>query len=153
MTRFRYSPTKFWISLIVALGLTAMVTGLTWMIFTRQGNPATNTITATTGLVFLAFFSVRMAYQYFRDDVVLAILPTGISDVRWGRDIVEWVEIKEITLRQRETNFELIVHLWPAGKNGDLETVQLPIDLDALESNVDTILAAITNYIAVRHEY
>lgn len=149
LTRFRYSPTKFWISLTVALGLTAMVTGLTWMIFTRQGNPNANTITAAAGFIFLAFFSARMAIQYFRDDVVLAILPTGIEDTRWGRGTVEWEQIKEITLRQRESNFELYVHLWPV----ENKSTQLPIDLDVLESDVETILAAINVYIQVRDEY
>ena len=149
MTRFRYSPTKFWISLIVALGLTAMVTGLTWMIFTRQGNPNANLITATAGLIFLAFFSARMALQYFRDDVVLAIQPTGIMDARWGRGMVEWELVKEITLRQFESNFELVVHLWPVNKYAE----RLPIDLDALEGDVDAVLAAIMVHMPVRNEF
>ncbi len=149
MTRFRYSPTKFWISLTVALGLTAMVTGLTWMIFTRQGNPNTNLITAVAGFIFLAFFSARMAVQYFRDDVVLSILPTGIEDVRWGRGLVEWEKIKEITLTQREENFELNIYLWPK----DNKSTRLPIDLDELESNVNTVLEAINRYFTVRSEF
>ncbi len=149
MTRFRYSPSKFWISLIVALGLTFMVTGLTWMIFTRLGNPNAGAITAAAGFVFLAFFSAKMAMQYFRDDIVLSILPMGIEDVRWGRGLVEWDEIKEITLAQRERTFEIKVILWP--QKGS--PTALPIDLDALESDVETVTKAIMQYTPIRSEY
>ena len=126
-----------------------MVTGLTWMIFTRLGNPNVNTITAIAGFVFLAFFSARMALQYFRNEVVLSILPTGIEDARWGRGLVEWELIKEITLAQRESNFEINVILWP--QNGVQTT--LPIDLDALESDVETITNAIMQYMPIRSDY
>ncbi|MCP4183097.1 MAG: hypothetical protein GY761_07235 [Hyphomicrobiales bacterium] len=149
MNRFRYSRTKFWLAMIVALSLTAMVTGLTWMVFTRLGNPNTDLITAIAGLIFLAFFSLRMALQYFRDEVVLAVLPTGINDTRWGRGLVEWELIKEILLRQRESEFELIVHLWPNAGTGQA----LAIDLDALEGDVETITASITRYMPIRSEY
>jgi hypothetical protein len=149
MTRFRYSRTKFWLALVVALGLTAMVTGLTWMIFVRLGNPNANTITAAAGLIFLAFFSARMAFQFFRNEVVLAILPTGIEDARWGIGLIEWERIKEIALSQRENEFELNVYLW---RNGDVTQI-LAIDLEALESDVDTIINAITVYLPVRAEY
>ena len=149
MTRFRYSPTKFWIALIVALGLTFMVTGLTWMIFTRLGNPNANVITATAGFVFLAFFSARMALQYFRDDIVLSVLPMGIEDARWGRGLVEWDEIKEITLAQRESTFEIKLILWPLND----VSATLPIDLEALESDVETIIHAIQKHMTVRSEY
>jgi len=149
VNRFRYSRRKFWRALIVSLGLTAMVTGLTWIIFTRTGNPNAFEFTAAAALVFLAFFSARMAVLYFRDEVVLAILPTGIDDARWGAGMVQWERIKEVTLRQRESEFELTVHLWPV--NGISES--LPIDLDALESNVDTVVHAIEAYLYVRSEY
>ncbi len=149
MNRFRYSRTKFWLAIIVALGLTAMVTGLTWMIFTRLGNPSADAITAVAGLIFLAFFSARMALQYFRDDVVLAILPTGINDARWARGSIEWERIKEITLRQRENEFQLDVHLWPVSGSSEI----LSIDLEALESDVETITSAINIHMPIRNEY
>ncbi|MCF6320146.1 MAG: hypothetical protein L3J32_00020 [Rhizobiaceae bacterium] len=149
MNRFRYSRRKFWNAFIVALALTAMVTGLTWMILTRIGNPRAFEFTAAAGLIFLAFFSARMALLYFRDEVVLAILPTGIDDARWGVGVVQWERIKEITLHQRESEFELIIHLWPV--NGVSE--RLPIDLDTLESDVDIIVHAIEGYLGVRSEY
>ena len=132
----------------MALGLTAMVTGLTWMIFKSQGNPNANTITFGAGFIFLAFFSARMAVQYFRDDIVLSILPTGIQDERWAHPLVEWEQIKEIILRQRESQFELNVHLWPTGETATV----LPIDLDALESDVDVIVDAILVHKRVRNE-
>ena len=149
MNRFRYSRTKFWLALVVALGLTAMITGLTWMIFTRLGNPNANGITAAAGLVFLAFFSARMALLYWRDEVVLAVLPTGIEDARWDWGMIEWERIKEITLRQREAEFSLNVHLWPQEGNSPV----LPIDLGALESDVDTITRAINIHMPIRDEY
>jgi len=149
MNRFRYSRSKFWLALIVALALTVLVTILTWMIFTRLGNPNTNLITTAAGLVFLAFFSARMALQYFRDEVVLAVLPTGIIDARWKTGLIEWERIKEIALRQRESEFELHVYLWP--KTGDLQI--LPIDLGPLESDVETIVGAISAYLPVRQEF
>ncbi len=149
MNRFRYSRTKFWLAIIVALGLTAMVTGLTWMIFTRLGNPSADAITAVAGLIFLAFFSARMALLYFRDDVVLAILPTGINDARWARGSIEWERIKEITLRQRENEFQLDVHLWPDSGASEI----LSIDLEALESDVETITSAINIHMPIRNEY
>jgi len=149
MNRFRYSRTKFWLAMIVALALTAMVTGLTWMIFTRLGNPDADLITAIAGFIFLAFFSLKMALQYFRDEVVLAIMPTGINDTRWGRGLIEWELIKEIVLRQRENEFELVVHLWPNAGLGQ----GLAIDLDALEGDVETITNSITRYMPIRSDY
>ena len=62
---------------------------------------------------FWHFFSARMALQYFRDEVVLAILPTGIEDLRWSVGLIEWERIKEITLNRRESEFWLKIHLWP----------------------------------------
>lgn len=135
--------------MIVALALTAMVTGLTWMIFTRLGNPDADLITAIAGFIFLAFFSLKMALQYFRDEVVLAIMPTGINDTRWGRGLIEWELIKEIVLRQRENEFELVVHLWPNAGLGQ----GLAIDLDALEGDVETITNSITRYMPIRSDY
>ena len=149
MNRFRYSRTKFWLAMIVALSLTAMVTGLTWMIFTRLGNPNADLITAIAGLIFLAFFSLKMGLQYFRDEVVLAVLPTGISDARWGRGLIEWELIKEINLRQRESEFELIVHLWPNTGMGPA----LAIDLEALEGDVDAITSSITRYMPIHSDH
>lgn len=149
MNRFRYSRIKFWLAMIVALGLTAMVTGLTWMIFTRLGNPDADFITAIAGLIFLAFFSLKMGLRYFRDEVVLAVLPTGINDARWGRGLIEWELIKEINLRQRESEFELIVHLWPNTGMGPA----LAIDLEALEGDVETITTSITRYMPIRSDY
>ncbi len=119
------------------------------MIFTSLGNPNANAITTFAGLVFLAFFSAKMALQFFRDDVVLAILPTGISDARWNGGLVEWDKIKQITLRQHESEFELGVYLWPQNE----EALNLAIDLGPLESDVDTIVSAITIYMPVRSEY
>lgn len=119
------------------------------MIFTSLGNPNADLITIAAGFIFLAFFSARMAIQYFRDDIVLSILPTGIYDARWGRELIEWEKVKEITLSQREQEFELNVHLWPIA--GDVKI--LPIDLDALESDVDTIIDAIAVHVQVRTEY
>jgi len=149
MNRFRYSRTKFWLAMIVALGLTAMVTGLTWMIFSRLGNPQVDLITAIAGLVFLAFFSLKTGLQYYRDEVVLAVLPTGIRDARWGRDLIEWELIKQINLRQRENEFELMVHLWPNTGLGR----PLTIDLEALEADVETITASITRYMPIHSEH
>ena len=119
------------------------------MIFTRLGNPNANAITAIAGFVFLAFFSARMALQYFRNEVVLSILPTGIEDARWSRGLVEWELIKEITLVQRETAFEINVILWP---QNNFPTT-LSIDLDALESDVETVTKAIMQYMPIRSEY
>ena len=153
MNRFRYSRQKFWLALVVALGLTAMVTGLTWMIFTRLGNPNANATTAIAGLIFLAFFSARMALQFIRDDVVLAILPTGIEDARWSSGLVEWERVKEITLAQRESEFEINIHLWPHHWPDENGPPTLAIDLGALESDVETIINAITVHMPVRDEF
>jgi len=149
MTRFRYSRTKFWRALIVSTGLTAMVSGLTWIIFSRSGNPNAGEYTAIAGLVFLVFFSARMALLYFRDEVVLAIMLSGIDDARWEDGLVPWERIKAITLRQRESEFKLTVHLWP--KRGVPRS--LSIDLDVLEGDVNTVLDAITAHMPVRREY
>ncbi len=126
-----------------------MVAGLTWMIFTRLGNPNANLITFAAGFIFLAFFSARMVLQYFRNDIVLSILPTGICDTRWGRGLIEWEKIKEVTLLQRESEFEINIHLWPVAQKAEI----LPIDLNALESNVETVINALAVHIQVRTEF
>ena len=155
--QFRYSKDRFRTNLAIAIGLTALVCGLIWLLLGIYGSPHMNTWTIVAGLVFFAFISARMIAQYFRDEVVLAIQPTGLYDGRLGQEIIEWEIIKELVLSRREHEFTLAVYLWPktSGKSGsknDTQKVDYLIDLSPLDAIPEKILETINQYKSIRLE-
>ncbi len=150
MARFRYSRAKFWQAVSVALALTALVMFLSWLLLNFAGLRNADVYSAATALIFLGFCSAGMLWRYSRNEVILAVLPTGIADVRWasGDEPVGWERVRQITLRQRESDFELVILLWP-GENGGRGDSQLTSDLTPLEGDVETVVRAINRYVPV----
>ena len=155
--QYRYSKDRFRINLAIAIGLTAMICALIWLLLGIYGSRYMNTWTIIAGLVFFAFISARMIAQYFRDEVVLAIQPTGLYDGRLNQEIIEWEKIKELVLSRREQEFTLAVYLWPktADKSVDEDHNQeahYMIDLAPLDAAPEKILETINQYKPIRLE-
>jgi len=148
--QFRYSRSGFRYNLTVALALTALFCGFVWLIIGVYGTIWHNAITAVTGLVFFAFISARMLGQYWRDEVVLAVQPTGLYDGRISSEAIAWDRIKELVLLRREQEYQLSIVLWPQKPGGKVVTHE--INLTALEGGSQQILEAIDQYKSIRLE-
>lgn len=147
--RFRYHRESFRRSLIIAIGLTALVCGLVWLLLGIYGSRYMNLVTAIAGLVFFAFISARMIANYMRDEIVLAVQPTGLLDIRLSADPIPWEAIKELVLIRREQEFALRIVLWPVRGRDAREH---EIDLSVLEGGARPVLDAIGAYMPVRLE-
>lgn len=148
--QFRYSRTGFRYNLAVALALTALFCGFVWLITGVYGTAWHTAITVSAGLIFFAFISARMLAQYWRDDVVLAVQPTGLYDGRIGGDTIPWDAIKELVMIRREQEFRLEVILWPKKPGGRARSHE--VNLSALEGGSQAILEAINAYKPIRLE-
>lgn len=150
-SQYRYSKPAFHVTLAVAFGLTAMATGLAWMMLTAAGSPNANIWAAVVALLFFAFVSAQAIARFLRDEVVVAILPTGLMDARHGPDTVAWEDIREIVLRRAEDEFALDVHLWKrqglAGAAPDFT-----VELASLDAAPGEIVAAIGRHARIRGE-
>ncbi len=151
MIELRYSRAKFKTTLLVAIMLTVMITGVTWMILTRLGNPYANLITALTALIFFGFCTVGMLWRYYNNEVVFAVRRTGLFDKRWPHEAVNWEDIKEVVLVQREADFSLEVRLWPQTSKTAAEAL-LQIDLSPFDTSVQAIIDAIGSKVPLRRE-
>jgi hypothetical protein len=150
-TRFRYARAKVRSAILAALVMTAMVTGLTWMLLSAGYHPNKLLYTALSGLVFFAFVSAAMLLHYWRNSVVVAVLPTGLVDLRWQADPVPWEAIREIVLRRVEDEYELDVHLWPGpGNRGRPNVPDHVMALAPLDASAAAILAALRPYADLR---
>ena len=151
MAQYRYSAPKFRASLIIAGAITAMVTGLVWMLLTALGFREAVFWSAMTAFVFFGFISAQMLRRYLRREPVLAIWPTGLYVAGQG-DTLPWEQIRAITLMRREDEYALNVSLWPdrqthAGRSSDFY-----VELAPLESDPGTIIEEIRRYRPVEIE-
>lgn len=148
--QFRYSREGFRYNLAVAIALTALFCGFVWLITGVYGTAWHTMITVVAGSIFFAFISARMLAQYWRDDVVLAVQPTGLYDGRIGGDTIPWDAIKELVVIRREQEFRLEVILWPGKEGGRPRSHE--VNLSALEGGSQAILEAIHAYKPIRLE-
>ncbi len=151
--QFRYSKAGFRRNLVIAIGLTLLICGLTWLLLGIYGSNHMNLLTIITGLCFFAFISARMLAQYFRNEIILAVQPTGIYDGRISDETIAWEKIKELVLIRREQDYSLSVILWP-GRNGNttLQENSFELELSVLEGGSEKILDAIQKYMPIRME-
>ena len=154
MTSLRYSRPKFRVTLIVAGAMTAMVSGTVWMLLNVFAMSHANFYAALSALTFFAFVSATMLLRYLRNDVVVAVRPTGLYDSRWQSDTVAWERIREIVARQKESDVELDVYLWrpqQAGKTGKPDNVpDHTIELAPLEGDTLGMIEAIGRHARLR---
>ena len=148
--QFRYSREGFRLNLIIAIGLTLLVCSLVWLLLGIYGSNHMNLFTAFAGLAFFAFISARMLAQYFRNDVVLAVQPTGLYDSRISSETIPWSNIKELLLLRREQVYSLQVTLWPSTEGAEARSHE--IELSVLEGGSQRILEAINAYKPIRME-
>jgi hypothetical protein len=152
--QFRYSTPKFRMTLAVAAGLTAMVAGLAWMLLVAFGNHHPRIWTALAALIFFGFVSAGMLLRFLRNEPVLAIYPTGLFYARHSREPLAWETIREIVLRQKETDYELDVYLWkpqPLARKA-AGSPDLSIELAPLEAHPAQVIEAIGAHARVRAE-
>ena len=151
--QFRYAREGFRRNLIIAVALTALVCGVTWLLLGIYGSANMNLYTVIMGLLFFAFISARMLAQYLRNEVVLAVQPTGLFDARISSDTISWDQIKELTLLRREQEYSLSMALWP-GKVSNIQDKgagrTYNIDLSSLEGGSEKILSAIQQYMPIK---
>lgn len=149
-SQYRYSQSSFQRSVVTAVGLTLIVSFLVWLFARLLGLQYANTITFISGLIFFSFCSAAMIVQYVRREVVLAVRPDGLFDVRWSTQAVPWDEIKDVRLGRAENDFQLGVYLWPDRHGKDYRTgtgqPDFRIDLAPLDAPVDQILQALSAY-------
>lgn len=148
--QFRYSREGFRRNLLIATALTALICSLFWLLLGIYGSNHMNLYTMIAGLLFFAFISARMLSQYFRNEVVLAVQPTGLYDGRISSETILWEKIKELVLVRREQEYSLSIVLWP--KENHLKTATHEIELTALEGGSEKILEAINQYKPIRLE-
>lgn len=149
-TRFRYSREKLKLALITALGLTAMFTLVTWMVFAILWSSWANVAAISSSMVFLAFFSLKSGLIYWRDDAVLSIMPSGISDKRFPISVVgrhvSWSELRDVELVLREDTPQLVLRLWANARAPDT----LAVEMSELDAAPGIIIAAISKYTPVK---
>lgn len=147
--QFRYHRESFQRTLAIAIGLTLAVCGLVWLLLGIYGVRQMNLLTLLTGLIFFAFVSARMLARYFRNEVILAVQPTGLFDARIGDDVLPWDAIRELVLLRREQEYSLQIVLW-GSKGAKPQTHE--VNLTALEGGAQPVLEAISAYRPVRVE-
>ncbi len=148
--QFRYSKDGFRRNLLIAVALTALICSLVWLLLGIYGSSNMNLYTLIAGLLFFAFISAKMLSQYFRNEVVLAVQPTGLYDGRISSETILWERIKELVLVRREQEYSLSIVLWPQENNQNAATHE--IELTALEGGSEEILEAINQYKPIRLE-
>jgi len=150
-TRFRYARAKVRSAVLAAIVMTVMVAGLTWMLLSAAYHPHALLYTGLSGTVFFAFISAAMLLQAWRNAIVVAVLPTGLIDLRWQRDPVPWEAIREIVLRRVEDDYELDVHLWPGrGNRGRPNVPDHVMALAPLDAPAAAVVAALEPYAELR---
>ena len=152
--QYRYSRPRFRQTIVTAAGLTVMVSGFAWLILSGTGVRQANWWTAATALVFFGFVSAGMLWRYLRDETVLAVLPTGLLDIRVAPEPVSWERIREVVIRQSETDFELDVHLWKRqGQDGAAgHEPDFTVELASLDASPSEVVEAIGRHTMIRSE-
>ena len=147
--QYRYSQSGFRTSVVVAIGLTAIVSFLIWLFARLFGFQNSNLITFVSALLFFGFCSATMIWRYAQRAIIVAVRPDGFFDARYSSQAVPWDNIKELRLGRAENDFELNVFLWP---NGAAQPPNAPIrpsfvsDLSPLDAGVTTVLEAIAKH-------
>lgn len=147
MAQYRYSVPQFRRTVAVALALTAMIAGLVWMLTAAADRPDAAFWAAVAALVFFAFVSATMLWRFLRNEVVLAIRPTGLYDARKGSRTIPWEDIRDIVLLRHENEYALEIFLWRHQEDtGEPASADLVIDLEGLESDPGKIVRDISLY-------
>ncbi len=146
--KFHYSREPFRRNLLIAVLLTIVVYGLSWLLLGIAGFQNRTLYALATGFVFFAFISFRMIRQYLAHDVVMAVQPTGLYDSRLAREVVPWDGIKELVVVQRESEVFLRVEQWPLRDGSPRPGRELSLSL--LDGDAGVIVAAIRAYKPVR---
>jgi len=151
-SQYRYSQSSFQVSVLTALGLTAIVCFLVWLFSRLAGSQNAGLITLISGCVFFSFCSAAMIWRYMRRDIIVAARPDGLFDARFSSQAVPWDAIKDLRLRRAENNFSLAVHMWPdawarmAGLSQAKAAAVFVMDLEPLDADVETVLQSIAAY-------
>ncbi len=140
--QFRYSEDSFRSTVIAAAGLTGIVTFLVWLFARLSGSSHVMLITTIAAVTFFTMCSAAMLWRYWRGQVVLAVRPDGLFDVRIGNQALAWDDIRHMRLGRAENEFQLIVHAWQR----DGGTREFELDLAPLDADVSTIVGAIADY-------
>lgn len=156
---FRYSVPKFRQTVIIAAALTALVSALAWMLLVAFSSRHPWLWTALVATVFFGFVSAPSILRFLRNEVVLAVLPTGLYHARTGPDPLSWEGIREIVVRQAESEFQLDVYLWKAQPGSEAIGGQVSqpkpdvsIELGPLDAPPAAIVEEIGRYARVRLE-
>jgi ABC-type nickel/cobalt efflux system permease component RcnA len=154
MSGYRYSRPKVRTALVVAAGLTAVVSGTAWMLMLAFHVRHADLYASASAAVFFAFVSATMLWRYLRNEVVLAVQPTGLYDSRWRSDAVAWEAVREVVVRRKEDEVELDVYLWQPQMSGGRREVRPDhtIELAPLEGSAASIVGAIAEHVTVRQD-
>lgn len=152
MAQYRYSTTKFRTALVVAAAITIMVAGLTWMMTGTLNQSGRIFWTSVAALVFFAMLSASMLVQYFRQEVIVAVRPTGLFDARYSSETIAWEKIRDITLRRTEDEFMLDVYFWYSQEKAERmgNQPEFTMDLGPLEAEPERIVRAIAQFKDIR---
>jgi hypothetical protein len=147
MHQFRYSRSRFLTMMFASLALTAAITFTVYVLLSTFGIRQARMITYATGLIFFAFLSAGMIYQFLRKQVVLSIHQGGIVDRRYSREVIAWDNIRSINIELVEQEVHLRVNMWPQ-PGGQKPPGALPfiIDLSLLDADTATIISSIERY-------
>lgn len=155
MTGLRYSQPKFRVTLVVAAAMTAMVSITLWMLMNAFGAIHADFYAILSAFVFFAFVSAAMLVRYLRNEVVLAVRPTGLYDARWRAEAVPWEMIREIVARRKENEVELDVYLWRPQRKDSAGKALSPdhvIELAPLEAGAEELMATLARHVTLRFE-
>lgn len=114
MAHYQYSKAKIRISIVVAAALSALVSGLAWMILTRLGYLQAGWLALGVAMIFFAFISAPTLLRFLRNESVLVIVPTGILDKRLHTGMLSWDQVRQIFIVQSEDEWSLETILWKA---------------------------------------
>lgn len=152
-SQFRYSQSSFQVSVLTALGLTAIVCFLVWLFSRLAAVQNVFLVTSVAGVVFFSFCSAAMIWRYLRREVIVAARPDGLFDARFSSQAVPWDAIKDLRLQRAENEFSLAVYLWPdapfrAGASSKAHNGEpgFVIDLEPLDAGVEAVLQSIAAY-------
>lgn len=140
--QFRYSDDSTRSTVFAAAGLTAIVTFLVWLFARLSGSSHVALITGVAAVAFFTMCSAAMLWRYWRGQVVLAVRPDGLFDIRHSNQALAWDDIRHMELGRAENEFLLIVHAW----RHDGGTRRMELDLSPLDADVSTIVNAVASY-------
>ena len=148
-TQFRYSASGFQTTVLAAAGLTCLVTFLVWLFSRLAGFQNANTITFVSGMIFFAFCSAAMIWRYMRSDVVMAVQPGGLYDIRTTPRHTPWEQVRMIGIVRHESDYRLKVYLWPPYQGVSFTADLVPdyiLDLAPLEAAAEHVIVALQTH-------